>query len=384
MTLGRGRVGSLLPGVEGRTHLPQGVAASRPRRGPRPHSAPRPAGDGLCRTGRPAGRHGALRDCRSARRLRALRAVANPRSRPGLGSRAPRRRCRDSGRGRRRIRAGRSWRGSSLSSSAGSCWSGRLPGSAFSPISSRSPCGSDISRGIALIVIAYSGAAPPRCPGRRAGGSSTTSGISSARLDEDRPAHRSARDWLSRSRPRPLAGCAACAGHPVRRRGCSDPGVRLRSRRRGRRICSSGPSLADDPVPAIDDLGRLALSAVAIALLAFADTSVLSRSYASRLGDRVDQSRELGGLAMANLATGLFQGFPDLEQFFADARRRGGRESHPVDGRRRGRRDRDRPRPRHGAAREHSDRGAGCRRDRCRPPAHRRTGLPVALSGQPR
>ncbi len=64
------------------------------------------------------------------------------------------------------------------------------------------------------------------------------------------------------------------------------------------------------PSPAIDDLGRLALSAVAIALLAFADTSVLSRSYASRLGDRVDQSRELGGLAMANLATGLFQGFP--------------------------------------------------------------------------
>ena len=64
------------------------------------------------------------------------------------------------------------------------------------------------------------------------------------------------------------------------------------------------------PSPAIDDLGRLALSAVAIALLAFADTSVLSRSYASRLGDRVDQSRELGGLAVANLATGLFQGFP--------------------------------------------------------------------------
>lgn len=64
------------------------------------------------------------------------------------------------------------------------------------------------------------------------------------------------------------------------------------------------------PSPSIDDFGRLGLSAVAIALLAFADTSVLSRSYASRLGDRVDQSRELGGLGIANLATGLFQGFP--------------------------------------------------------------------------
>ncbi len=64
------------------------------------------------------------------------------------------------------------------------------------------------------------------------------------------------------------------------------------------------------PSPSVDDLGRLTLAAAAIALLAFADTSVLSRSYASRLGDRVDQNRELGGLAAANLATGLFQGFP--------------------------------------------------------------------------
>jgi high affinity sulfate transporter 1 len=64
------------------------------------------------------------------------------------------------------------------------------------------------------------------------------------------------------------------------------------------------------PSASVHDVGRLALAALAIALLAFADTSVLSRSYASRLGERVDQSRELGGLAAANLATGLFQGFP--------------------------------------------------------------------------
>ena len=64
------------------------------------------------------------------------------------------------------------------------------------------------------------------------------------------------------------------------------------------------------PSPSVGELGRLAPGALAIALLAFADTSVLSRSYASRLGDRVDQNRELGGLAAANLATGLFQGFP--------------------------------------------------------------------------
>jgi high affinity sulfate transporter 1 len=64
------------------------------------------------------------------------------------------------------------------------------------------------------------------------------------------------------------------------------------------------------PSPSVDDLGRLGLGAVAIALLAFADTSVLSRSYAARLGEPVDQSRELRGLGLSNLLTGLFQGFP--------------------------------------------------------------------------
>jgi high affinity sulfate transporter 1 len=58
------------------------------------------------------------------------------------------------------------------------------------------------------------------------------------------------------------------------------------------------------------DLGRLMLTAVALALLSFADTSVLSRSYAARTGEHVDQNQELRALGAANLATGLFQGFP--------------------------------------------------------------------------
>jgi MFS superfamily sulfate permease-like transporter len=58
------------------------------------------------------------------------------------------------------------------------------------------------------------------------------------------------------------------------------------------------------------DLGPLLLAAVGISVVAFADTSVLSRSYASRLGDRVDQNRELVALGAANAAAGLFQGFP--------------------------------------------------------------------------
>jgi high affinity sulfate transporter 1 len=66
----------------------------------------------------------------------------------------------------------------------------------------------------------------------------------------------------------------------------------------------------DVPTVPFDDLARLAAAAVSIALVAFADTSVLSRTYAAKLGDDVDPNREMMALGAANLATGLFQGFP--------------------------------------------------------------------------
>jgi high affinity sulfate transporter 1 len=66
----------------------------------------------------------------------------------------------------------------------------------------------------------------------------------------------------------------------------------------------------DVPTVPFDDLATLAAAAVSIALVAFADTSVLSRTYAAKLGDDVDPNREMMALGAANLATGLFQGFP--------------------------------------------------------------------------
>ena len=48
----------------------------------------------------------------------------------------------------------------------------------------------------------------------------------------------------------------------------------------------------------------------AVALVAFADTSVLSRTYAARSKRDVDPNQELIALGAANLASGLFQGFP--------------------------------------------------------------------------
>jgi high affinity sulfate transporter 1 len=58
------------------------------------------------------------------------------------------------------------------------------------------------------------------------------------------------------------------------------------------------------------DLVPVLLGGFAVALVAFADTSVLSRSYAMRCGTTVDANREMVALGAANLAAGLFQGIP--------------------------------------------------------------------------
>ncbi|MCO4888239.1 sulfate permease [Cupriavidus sp. WGtm5] len=58
------------------------------------------------------------------------------------------------------------------------------------------------------------------------------------------------------------------------------------------------------------DLVKIVLGGCAVALIAFADTSVLSRTYAARYQSRVDPNQEMVGLGAANLAAGFFQGFP--------------------------------------------------------------------------
>ena len=57
------------------------------------------------------------------------------------------------------------------------------------------------------------------------------------------------------------------------------------------------------------DIVPVLLGGCAIALVSFADTSVLSRAYAARLGTHADPNQEMIGLGAANLATGFFQGF---------------------------------------------------------------------------
>ncbi|CAN5124023.1 sulfate permease [soil metagenome] len=58
------------------------------------------------------------------------------------------------------------------------------------------------------------------------------------------------------------------------------------------------------------DLLPVLLGGLAVALVSFADTSVLSRTYAARAGTAVDTNQEMVGLGAANLVAGLFQGMP--------------------------------------------------------------------------
>jgi len=64
------------------------------------------------------------------------------------------------------------------------------------------------------------------------------------------------------------------------------------------------------PSVSFDELSALSAAAVAIALVSFADMSTLSRTFALRAGQDVDSNQEIIALGAANLAAGLFQGFP--------------------------------------------------------------------------
>jgi high affinity sulfate transporter 1 len=64
------------------------------------------------------------------------------------------------------------------------------------------------------------------------------------------------------------------------------------------------------PTVDLDALTRVLPAALGIALVAIADTSVLSQSLAMQRDEEVDADQELFALGAANVATGFFQGFP--------------------------------------------------------------------------
>jgi high affinity sulfate transporter 1 len=64
------------------------------------------------------------------------------------------------------------------------------------------------------------------------------------------------------------------------------------------------------PLIGVDDVVPVLLGGLAVALVSFADTSVLSRTYAAKTRSYVDPNQEMVALGAANLASGFFQGFP--------------------------------------------------------------------------
>lgn len=67
------------------------------------------------------------------------------------------------------------------------------------------------------------------------------------------------------------------------------------------------PSL---PIIGLNDIAPVLLGGLAVALVSFADTSVLSRVYAARMHTPPAPNQEMIGLGVANLAAGFFQGMP--------------------------------------------------------------------------
>jgi len=63
------------------------------------------------------------------------------------------------------------------------------------------------------------------------------------------------------------------------------------------------------PFISVADIQAVVVGGCAVALVAFADTSVLSRTYAAITRSAVDPNQEMIGLGAANLAAGFFQGF---------------------------------------------------------------------------
>jgi high affinity sulfate transporter 1 len=76
-----------------------------------------------------------------------------------------------------------------------------------------------------------------------------------------------------------------------------------------------GPLPQGLPVPTLplirlDDVMPVVIGGFTVAIVSFADTSVLSRAYAARMRTPVDPNQEMVGLGIANLAAGFLQGIP--------------------------------------------------------------------------
>ncbi len=82
---------------------------------------------------------------------------------------------------------------------------------------------------------------------------------------------------------------------------------------------SSLPPLAPLPIFDLDLISDISTSALAVAAIGLIQTMAVARSLASQTGERLDSNQEFVGQGLANIAAGLFSGFPVSGSFSRSA-----------------------------------------------------------------
>jgi SulP family sulfate permease len=79
------------------------------------------------------------------------------------------------------------------------------------------------------------------------------------------------------------------------------------------------PRIADLPLLDLDYITRLSTGALAVAAIGLVETSAISRSIATQTGQRLDSNQEFVGQGLANIAVGVFSGYPSAGSFSRSA-----------------------------------------------------------------
>ncbi len=79
------------------------------------------------------------------------------------------------------------------------------------------------------------------------------------------------------------------------------------------------PSLAELPLLDLGFIQSLSTGALAVAAIGLVETTAISRSIATKTGQRLDSNQEFVGQGLANIAVGLFSGYPSAGSFSRSA-----------------------------------------------------------------
>ncbi|HUS94772.1 MAG TPA: SulP family inorganic anion transporter [Patescibacteria group bacterium] len=79
------------------------------------------------------------------------------------------------------------------------------------------------------------------------------------------------------------------------------------------------PSLAELPLLDLGFIQSLSTGALAVAAIGLVETTAIARSIATKTGQRLDSNQEFVGQGLANIAAGLFSGYPSAGSFSRSA-----------------------------------------------------------------